>query len=130
MRFIANIAVSVLAVLLLAAPAVWACCDAGTMASPCPMGSMQQDAGAAMSMTMPCHAGDRMSADCCDLEWAPTPVATRALEVAPPLVALDVRAPLLMAPPLPVDPTARSAPPRSSRLHDLGRYTLFSAFLL
>ncbi len=134
MKPAANIATCVVVAALLAAPAAWACCGPATAGSPCAMdaaahGRMTAPA-APMTGSAPCHGGDRFTSECCEVGAAPEPVLARFFEIERLLAAVEVGEPLETPPPGPVCPAARSAPPGSSRLHDLGRYTLFSALLL
>lgn len=125
MRNAARLTALLLAIALAVAPAAGACCEADAAASGCPM----QTTGELVEAP-PCHGGDRLAADCCEIERAPAPVAAGSAEgpeSAVPLAAVVAR---VVAVPAPVGDAARSSPPRAGALHDLGRYTLHSSFLL
>ncbi len=128
MRRLTRLTALCVGVLLLAAPAAWACGEfGGTVTSKCPMAEMSEMSG---SMgTSICHGNGQMSKDCCDVRSAPEPTQALSFESAKFLTALEVTdlqvvAPLAAALPL------HSTPEDAFRLHDLGRYTLFSSFLL
>ena len=83
------------------------------------------------SGTTICDEDGAASMDCCEFRPAPEPVQASSLESVRPSSSLDTAE---------LEPVARPherrsqsvgrAPADSSRLHDLGRYTLFSSFLL
>ena len=114
-------------VLLLAVPTVWACGELGQMSSRCEMGEM------AGPMDMGCESGcdsGQMSDGCCDIRSAPEPTQPSSLENTKLLTALEV-SDLPVAEPdreIALSPTFLSAD--AFHLHDLGRYTLYSSFLL
>ncbi len=109
--------------LLLAAPAAWACGELGAMTPQCPMTAMQGSTGTSM-----CHDGGRMSEDCCDFASASEPMQALSVDNAKLLMAPEVTDLRVVAPLAPA-----ALPPHSAdalRPPDLGRYTLFSSFLL
>ncbi|NNE47713.1 MAG: hypothetical protein HKN37_13750 [Rhodothermales bacterium] len=113
-------------VLLLAAPAAWACGQIGEMSAECDMPEM----AGSMGGTAMCHDGGQMADDCCDVGPAPDTaqaISFQSLKLLTTLVAVDLQE---VAPPAPaaLSPDLLSAD--GFRLHDLGRYTLFSSFLL
>ena len=113
-------------VLLLAAPAVWACGELGLMSSECDMPEM----AGSMSGTSMCHDGGQMSDECCDVESAPEPlqaVPFESIELLTTLKAADLQVAASLAPDV-LPP--HSMPVDGFRLHDLGRFALFSSFLL
>jgi hypothetical protein len=116
-------------VLLLAAPAAWACGEFGaTVTSKCPMAEMSEMSG---SMgTSICHDNGQMSKDCCDVRSAPELTQALSFESAKLLTALEVTDLQVVAPIAPAALPPHSTPADASCLHDLGRYTLFSSFLL
>jgi hypothetical protein len=116
-------------VLLLAAPAAWACGEVGATAmSPCPMGEMPHRSGSMGTVT--CHDDGPMSEGCCDVRSAPEPMQALTLGSTELLPALEVRDHQQGAP-LGLAALPQQCPPADAlRLHDLGRYTLFSSFLL
>ena len=130
MKHAANIVICLLAAALLAAPVVWACCATGAGSAPCGMPGMDDSRPMAkMTAAAPCHGPDRISTDCCEVEPAPSAMLARGFEIERLLTVIEAVEPLVTVPD-PAEAAARSAPPRSSLLHDLGRYTLFSALLL
>ena len=124
MRRLTPLTALCLGMLLFAAPAAWACDEFGTMPPQCPMGEMAESMGSSM-----CHDdGDRMAEDCCDITSTPEPMQALSVEnpeflSVPQVTDLQVVAPLAAA-----APTLHSAD--ALRPPDLGRYTLFSSFLL
>jgi hypothetical protein len=115
-------------VLLLATPTAFGCAGPAMMAADCPMVEM---AGMAGSMAGPsCHETDRMAEDCCDVEPAPEPVQAPSFETVKLFVALEAMDRSTMATVIPpVQPLNRVAAGSFSEC-DVGRYTLFSSFLL
>ena len=110
-------------VLFLATPAAWACSELGSMASDCPMAGHDDIAI--------CHEVGTASVDCCQVRPAPEAVQACSLESARPQEsppAADVLP--VVTPQAPLAQRANGPPGESSRLHDLGRYILFSSFLL
>ncbi len=115
-------------VLLLAAPAAFACGEVGAMTSQCPMGEMGEMPGP--MGTSICHGSGQMSEDCCDIRSAPEPMQALSYESAKLLTALQV---IDLQVVVPLAPAALAPHPTSAdafRPPDLGRYTLFSSFLL
>lgn len=121
----AQLTALVLAVALLAAPAARACCEAGAEAARCPM----QDMGDSVEAP-PCHGGDRLAEDCCEIERAPAPMPAGAFDGGQLAAPVDGVFELVVTAPAPVDAAARAAPPRAGWLHELGRYTLYASLLL
>lgn len=80
--------------------------------------------------TSMCHDGSEMSDDCCEAQSAPEPMQALSLESAKLLAALEVTAFQIGESPSPADLSLYSTPVDAFRLHDLGRYTLYSSFLL
>ncbi len=129
--------------LLLAAPAVGASCgDTGPMAPRCPMpetAGMSAMGGAAHAghaveaaapaSETPCHDALPATQDCCEVRSAPEPIEALSFEGPQPLLALEA-VDLRVAAPLPPTAPQRTAPAIADRLHDPGRYTLYSSFLL
>lgn len=116
--------------LLLAVPAAFACGELSAMTSQCPMAEMAEMGEMPGSTgTSICHDGGQMTEDCCDMRSAPEPMQALSYESAKLLTALEVTDLQLVAPIAPAAPP-HSTPPDGFRLHDLGRYTLFSSFLL
>jgi hypothetical protein len=121
--------------LLLASPAAFGCGGPAMMAADCPMVGM--DGMGEMADSMPssmagssCHESDQMAEDCCDVEPAPEPIQAPRFETVKLLIALeaaDLPVNATLAPP--VRPQDWAAPD-SLRELDVGRYTLFSSFLL
>ena len=114
-----------LAVLLLAVPAAWACVELDEMSSNCPMADMDQSMDPSL-----CHGGGQLTDDCCDGESPPESVQALSSDSTRLLVALDLARLPAACPPEPEFVRSGTAPPDDSRFHSLGRYTLFSAFLL
>ena len=113
-----------IALLLLGAPAAFACGELGSGAAHCSMPEMS----ASMAMA-PCHQDDQMSRDCCDMGSSPDPIRPPAVEGSKLLLvseALDLTAANL------VPPTDEKVGPARDvgGLAFLQRYTLFSAYLL
>ncbi len=75
-----------------------------------------------------CHDSDETSMDCCAVRSAPEPMPALALETSQLPEALEVTDLRVVTPPSALPP--HSAPADAFLLHDLGRYTLFSSFLL
>ena len=133
MRRLIRLTALALGVLLLAAPAAWACCELGAtvtpkcqMASKCPpvaemAGSME---------TSICHDDGQMAKNCCDARSTPEPTQALPFESAKLLVAFEVTDLRVVASLAPAALPLLSTPADAFRLHDLGRYTLFSSFLL
>jgi len=110
--------------LLLAAPVVWACGEFSAMTPQCPMTEMTDTMGTSM-----CHDAGQMS-DCCDVTSAPEPMQALSVESAKLLMALEVTDLQVAAALAPAALLLRSMSAEAFRQHDLGRYTLFSSFLL
>jgi hypothetical protein len=125
MRRLNRLAALCVGVLLLAAPAAWACGELGAMTSQCPMPEMTESMGTSM-----CHDDGQMSEDCCDLTSAPEPMQASSFESAKLLTALEVTDLQVVAPPAPAVLPRHSTSADAFRPPDLGRYTLFSSFLL
>ena len=126
MRRLSHLTALCVGMLLLAAPAAWACGELGGMASGCPMSGEMQ---APMATSM-CHDCGQMSKDCCEVRSAPEPVPALSFESAKMLAALEVTDLQIGALTAPVARPSPTPLADSFRLHDLGRYTLFSSFLL
>ena len=120
MRRLNRLTAVVAVALLSPAPAVWAHGESGGAMACCPA---SQPADSPI-----CHGGQSASMDCCTVRSAP-------------VQAVSVQSAKLLAQPLalPADVAqtvsgtrsgAETVPAHSSRLHELGRYTLFSSFLL
>ena len=140
MRRLHRCTVLCVGVLLLAAPGAFACGELGAMAtSRCPMADAMTDAMAEMSESMgstmgstgtsKCHDSGQMSNDCCEVRSAPEPMQARSFEIAKLLVSLEATD-LQGVSPLTPAALPRATPADDFRLHGLGRYTLFSSFLL
>ena len=114
----------IVGVMLLAAPAAWTCGELGAMAPRCPMTEMAESMG-----TSPCHSSDRMSKDCCDMRSDPEPIGVLSIEGVKLLRTLHAIDPQVVEP-APAALPSLSTHADAFRLHDLGRYTLFSSFLL
>lgn len=114
--------------LLLAVPAAFACGELGAMSPDCPMAEMGEMPG--QTGTSICHGSGQMSEDCCDIRSAPEPMQALSYESAKLLTALQVVDLPVVAPIAPAAMPLHSTPADAFRLHDLGRYTLFSSFLL
>jgi hypothetical protein len=128
MRRLTRLTALCVGVLLLAAPAAFACGELGTMTSRCPMAEMADMSG---SMgTSICHDSGQMSKDCCGLPSTPEPIKALSFEGAKLLTALEVTDLEVAAPLTPPGPPPHSTPVDAFHLHDLGRYTLFSSLLL
>ena len=118
-------------VLLLAAPAAFACGELGAMASGCPMAEMAEMAEMTGSMGISkCHDSGPISEDCCDVRSAPEPTQALSFESLKLLTALEVTDLQVEALPALAGLPRQSMPADAFRLHELGRYTLFSSFLL
>lgn len=134
MRSLNRLTALCVGVLLLAAPAAFACGELGAMVmSQCPMADAPMNATAEMSHsadTSMCHKAGAMAKDCCDARPAPEPMQAMSFETAKLLAALEVTDPRMMAVAAPACLRPHSTPADALRLHDLGRYTLFSSFLL
>ena len=125
MRHLNRFTVLCVAVLLLAAPSAFACGELGAMlTSPCPMAEMSQSRG-----TSPCHDANQMAEDCCNIQSAPESMQALSFESVKLLVSLEVTDLQVVAPLAPAA-MPHATPADAFRLHDLGRYTLFSSFLL
>ncbi len=130
--------------LLLAAPAVGASCgDTGPMAPRCPMpetAGMPGPAGAAHAGhaveaaapagATPCHGAAPVPQDCCDVRSAPEPIEALSFEGPRPIRALESVGSQVQAPLPPAAAPQRTASAIADRLHDPGRCTLYSSFLL
>lgn len=124
MRRLSRFTALCIGVLLLAAPAAFACGDLGAMmTSQCPMAEVLRSPDTSM-----CHDSGQISNDCCDVRSAPEPMQALSFESAKLLTALEVTDLQVVALPAALPP--HSTPADAFRLHDLGRYTLFSSFLL
>ncbi len=118
-------------VLLLAAPSAFACGELGAMMpSQCSMAEKIEMAETAETCTSMCHDGGQMSADCCDVRSAPEPIPALSVESVKLLTALEVTAVQIVALPASAVLLRQFAPAHAFRLHELGRYTLFSSFLI
>jgi hypothetical protein len=124
-------------VLLLAAPAASACGDLGVMIPGCPMAEMaempemsQMAEMAGSTGRSPCHSAGEVGDDCCKVRSAPEPTQALSFASAKLLTVLEVTDLQVVAPLAPAAQPPHFTPADASRLHDLGRYTLFSAFLL
>lgn len=98
----------------------------------CSMHSMKESTGSGHEdmKVAPCHTGgERLSGGCCDPESISPPVVGKTERASALPAALEVDGRGVLAPPASVELGTQTEPPRS-RLHDLGRYTLFSALLL
>lgn len=116
-------------VLLLAAPAAWACGEFGAMVmSPCPMAEMSKMSGSMGALT--CHGNGPMSKRCCDVRPAPEPTQASTFESTERLPAPEVTGHQQVAPLGAMALPLQYPPADALRLHELGRYTLFSSFLL
>ena len=110
-----------LGVLLFAAPAAWACGELIAMTSECPMAE-------SMVGSM-CSGSGPVSMDCCVARPAPEPMQSLSMGRATHLVALEpVERLAEQSSQLLQPPVATPAGPLAAC--DLGRYTLFSSFLL
>jgi len=112
-------------VLLLAVPAAWACGEFGAMAAQCPMSERTESMGTSM-----CHDGGQMPEVCCDLTSAAEPMQALSVENAKLLAAFEVTDLQEVAPPALVALPLHSTSVDAFWPRDLGRYTLFSSFLL
>ncbi len=119
MRRVTALTALSLGVLLFAAPAAWACGEVMAMSSACPMDESPEG--------MACHEGQMTSMDCCSVQPVPDPTVATSLTKATQAATLTepVGTASLSIPSRPV-----AAPGRSPSADDLGRYTLFSCFLL
>lgn len=121
-------------VLLLAAPAVFACGELGAMTtSNCSMSEAMGEMSESMSSTMGtaiCHDSDQMSDDCCDVRSAPEPMEALSFESARLLTVLEATELRVAVSPAPAAVPLRAPSADAFRLHELGRYTLFSSFLI
>ncbi len=95
------------------------------MAEMTAMGEMPSPMGTSI-----CHGNGQMSKDCCDVRSAPEPTQALSFKSAKLLTALEVTDLLVVVPVAPTALPPHSTPADAFRLHDLGRYTLFSSFLL
>lgn len=77
-----------------------------------------------------CHACGQMSGDCCDIRPAPEPTQALTFGSTGLLTALEVTDLEVVAPLAPAVLPPCSALADAFRLHNLGRYTLFSSLLL
>jgi hypothetical protein len=111
-----------LGLLLFAAPAAWACGQLTAMMACCP------DAEP-VDMSM-CHGTSQASIDCCTMESAPEPRQASELRTSNLITVLEASDLESGTPTTSAASRADTAPAQSSLLHELGRYTLFSSFLL
>ncbi len=111
-----------LGVLLFAAPAAWACGELMAMTSECPMAPSNEDSTRGDSAQVPM--------DCCVVRPASEPMRALSFARASHLAALKAIDRLVVEPLAPAvqPPVATPAGPLAAC--DLGRYTLFSSFLL
>ncbi|MCH7665210.1 MAG: hypothetical protein IH936_04685 [Acidobacteria bacterium] len=137
MRRLNRFTVVCVGVLLLAAPAAFACGELGSMAtSRCPMvdamAEISESIGSATGSTGTsiCHDSGQMSNDCCDARSAPEPMQARSFESVKLLVSLEATDLQVVAPLAPAALPHATPAADAFHLHDLGRYTLFSSFLL
>lgn len=118
-------------VLLLAAPAAFACGELGAMmTSQCSLAEIIEKAEADETAASMCHSAGQMSADCCDVRTGPERVQASSVESLRLLAALELAGVQIVTLPAFADPLRESVPVDASRLHKLGRYTLFSSFLI
>jgi hypothetical protein len=121
MRRLSTLTALILGALLFAAPVAQACGELVAMTPKCPMAK-------AMASSK-CHGGGEVPMDCCEVRSAPEPMQAVALAAAKPLPILEASS-LQTVSVAAVAQRPSSAPADSSRFHGLGRYTLFSSFLL
>lgn len=114
-----------LAVLLLAVPAAGVCLELDEMSSNCPMVEMGQSMDASL-----CHGSGQLTDDCCDEEAPPESTTALSSESTKLLTSLDIAHLPALVPPSPQLVRPGIAPPDDSRWQSLGRFTLFSSFLL
>lgn len=77
-----------------------------------------------------CHNASQMSAACCDVRSAPVPAPALSFESIKLLTALEFTGIQIVALPVSAEALRQSVPTDAFRLHELGRYTLFSSFLI
>lgn len=114
--------VLIAALLLLAAPAAWACGEVLSAMACCPLMDAMPSGN--------CHGQGDLAMDCCATDSSSDPMAAPPADGARPSPA---PVGLVSSAILPARAAAQpriAAPELSSRIHDLGRYTLFSSFLL
>jgi hypothetical protein len=76
-----------------------------------------------------CYGGSKAPMDCCEVRSAPEPMQAVSLVSARSLPILEASS-LQTVPAATVAQRPSSVPADSSRFHDLGRYILFSSYLL
>ncbi len=122
MRRLNRLTALVLGLLLFAAPAAWACGELAAAMACCPEAEP-------VDMSM-CHGASQASMDCCTMDSVPEPRQATELRTPILITVLEAADQELGAPKTSAASREDTAPARSSLLHELGRYTLFSSFLL
>jgi hypothetical protein len=121
MRRLSSLTALILGALLFVAPVAQACGELAAMTPKCPM--------AKAMASSECHGGSEAPMDCCEVRSAPKPMQAVSLESARPLPILEASS-LQAVPAATVAQRPSSSPADSSRFHELGRYILFSSYLL
>lgn len=122
MRRLNRLTALALGLLLVAAPATWACGELS--------GSMACHPDTRPVTMSGCHGMSQASIDCCSFESATEPRQATGLRSPTLITVLEASDQELGHPRTSAASREDTAPARSSRLHELGRYTLFSSFLL
>lgn len=117
-----RLAALALGLLLFAAPAAWACGELAAAMACCP-DSEPVD-------TSTCHGTSQASMDCCTMDSAPEPRQATELRSPTLITVLEISDLESGTATTSAASRADTAPAQSSLLHELGRYTLFSSFLL
>lgn len=130
MRRLNHLTAVCVGLLLLTTPAAFACEEFGAMmSSKCPMADSMAEMSDSVEMS-PCHGAGQVAEDCCDVRSAPEPTQALSSESVKVLTTLEATDLHLVAPLSPAAPSLRTTSADAFCLHELGRYTLYSSFLL